>query len=105
MWLGERLGSSTPDLISGLAAVAARTHSIGIGAAVLLLPAYQPAHVAKALATIDLLSNGRLLPAFVGHVLEELRSLGIRETERGRRMDEGLALLRRLWAESGVSHW
>jgi len=64
LWLAELMSRETPDPIVGLAHAAARTTRLKIGPGVLVLPGRNPAVVAKQLASLDRLSNGRLLVAF-----------------------------------------
>lgn len=64
LWLAERLDADIPDVVAGLAFVAARTGRLKFGPGVLVLPGRDPAVVAKQMATLDRLSGGRLLVAF-----------------------------------------
>ncbi len=92
------------DIVATLSYVAALTSRIKLGSSVLLLPYRNPIVLAKELASLDVLSNGRLLLGVAGGWLqEEFDMLGIPFHERGRRMDEYLALLRALWTEERVS--
>jgi probable F420-dependent oxidoreductase len=88
--------------------VAAATERIVLGTAVLLLPYHHPVLLAKRLATIDVLSRGRmrLLTVGVGTLPGEARALGVDFAARGRRADEAIDVLRLLWAggEEGVSY-
>jgi len=98
LWLSERASGPVPDSLSALAAIAGRTSR-------LIVPAYNPVLLAKALATIDVLSNGRILPA-VGIGLDdprELEALNVRREERGRRLDEAIVLMKKLWTEERVT--
>jgi alkanesulfonate monooxygenase SsuD/methylene tetrahydromethanopterin reductase-like flavin-dependent oxidoreductase (luciferase family) len=80
------------------AAIAARTKTIRIGTAVMLLPLHNPVRVAEDGATIDILSEGRFqLGVGNGYVVEEFESFGISRKERGGRSNEGLEIIRRLW--------
>src|SRR5438067_1605423 len=63
LWLSERVSGPVPDSLSALAAIAGRTSRLKFGTSVLVVPAYSPVLLAKALATIDVLSGGRILPA------------------------------------------
>lgn len=55
-------------------------------------------HLAKELATLDVLSRGRLVAGLgVGHLVDELRALGVPERGRGKRAEEYLAAMRALW--------
>jgi probable F420-dependent oxidoreductase len=105
LWLSERPSGRLPDSLAALAAIAGRTERLKFGTSVLLAPAYNPVLLAKALATIDALSSGRVLPA-VGIGQDnprELEALGVRREERGRRLDEALVLMKRLWMEERVT--
>jgi probable F420-dependent oxidoreductase len=105
LWLSERASGTVPDSLSALAAIAGRTRRIKFGSSVLVVPAYNPVLLAKALATIDVLSSGRVLPA-VGIGLNdprELEALNVRKEERGRRLDEAIVLMKKLWAEEHVT--
>ncbi len=108
IWLSERLISKQPALepMTTLAAIAGRTERLKFGMNVVLLPLRDPLVLAKECATIDYLSNGRLLPAFgVGApAAPEWRATGREAKGRGARSDEMLTLLTRLWAEDEVTH-
>jgi probable F420-dependent oxidoreductase len=87
--------------------VAAATERIQLGAGVLLLPYHHPVVLAKRLATIDVLSRGRmrLLTVGLGTLPREADAVGVDFVTRGRRADEAIDVLRLLWAgdEHGVS--
>ncbi len=108
LWLSDRLVSTAPILepISGLAAVAGRTRKLKFGMSVVVLPLRNPVVLAKEIATIDFLSNGRMLPAFgIGTEDErEYEAAGVAKEERAGRTDEAVALMRRLWSEEHVTH-
>jgi alkanesulfonate monooxygenase SsuD/methylene tetrahydromethanopterin reductase-like flavin-dependent oxidoreductase (luciferase family) len=95
------------DPLECLAFVSAATERILLGTGVLLLPYHQPVVLAKRLATIDLLSKGRLrlLTIGVGSLPGEAAAVGVDYATRGRRADEAMDALRLLWAgdENGVS--
>jgi len=95
------------DPLECLSFVAAATQRILLGTGVLLLPYHHPVVLAKRLATIDLLSKGRmrLLTVGVGALPGEAAAAGVDYTTRGRRADEAIDALRLLWAgdERGVS--
>ncbi|MEU6780423.1 TIGR03619 family F420-dependent LLM class oxidoreductase [Nonomuraea angiospora] len=96
-----------PDPLDCLAFVAAATRRILLGTAVLLLPYHHPVVLAKRLATIDVLSKGRmrLLTVGLGTLPGEARAMGVDFGTRGRRADEAIDVLRLLWGgdEKGVS--
>lgn len=78
-----------------------------MGTAVLLLPYHHPVVLAKRLATVDVLSKGRmrLLTVGLGTLPGEAEAIGVDFATRGRRVDEAIDVLRLLWAggEDGVS--
>ena len=64
IWLSERASGETFGPIAATAAAAGRTRRLKFGFSVLVLPGRNPVLLAKELATIDALSNGRLVAAF-----------------------------------------
>lgn len=106
LWLSEKITDDCPDPIVAMAFAAARTTKLKFGTSVLVLPGRNPMLLAKELATLDRLSNGRLLPAFgLGQVDPgEQQAFGVDRRERAKRFDEMLPLLRRFWAEDSVDH-
>ncbi len=87
-----------------LAWVAAATKRVRLGTSVLVLPIRHPLPLAKELATLHNLSGGRLiLGAGVGWLQEEFAALGVPFRERGRRMDEGIAMMRAVWTQDPVT--
>jgi probable F420-dependent oxidoreductase len=98
---------SIVDPLECLAFVAAATERIILGTAVLQLPYHHPVILAKRLATIDVLSMGRmrLLTIGLGALAGEADAVGVDFATRGRRADEAIDALRLLWAgdETGVS--
>jgi len=92
------------DVTATLAYVAALTTRVRLGTSVIVLPYHHPIGLAKALATVDVLSDGRLLLGVAGGWLrEEFELLGVPYAERGARTDEYLALITRLWTDERVS--
>lgn len=95
------------DPLECLAYTAAATSTLLLGTAVLLLPYHHPVVLAKRLATIDLLSRGRmsLLTVGLGVLPGEAAAAGVDFTTRGRRADEAIDVLRLLWSgdAAGVS--
>jgi len=87
-----------------LSAVASVTKKVRFGPLVLVLPLYHPAWLAKSLATIDYLSNGRLIVGLgVGWSKAEFEAMGFPLSSRGKIMDESLEILKELWTRDNVS--
>ena len=108
IWLNDRIRNPAPALepITALAMIAGRTQRIKFGMSVAVLPVRDPLILAKEIATIDFLSNGRMLPAFGLGVAQEAEWLAVGRTpqRRGAMTDEAVPLMRRLWSEEAVSH-
>ncbi len=87
-----------PDPLIWMAYVAAVTKRIKLGTAIMILPQHNPVVVAKQVATLDYMSNGRILLGIgVGWLKEEFEALGVPFEDRGRRTDEYMQVLRELW--------
>ncbi|HYZ39370.1 MAG TPA: TIGR03619 family F420-dependent LLM class oxidoreductase [Stellaceae bacterium] len=92
------------DPVLTLTWAAAFTKNRGLDTSVLVLPMRHPLPLAKELATLQNLSEGRvILGAGVGWMAAEFAALGVPFRERGRRMDEGIAMMRAVWREDPVS--
>ena len=106
LWLSERISGPAPDPLLGLTFAAARTSKIKLGTSVQVLPGRSPARLAKAWATLDVLSGGRALPAFGLGIAQpvEQQAFGVERGERAPIFDEALPLIRRLWEEDAVDH-
>ncbi len=106
LWQTDRLVSKQPILecMAVMAALAGRTRRMRFGMNVVSLALRDPILLAKQCATIDVLSEGRLLPAFgIGSPLgPEWTALDIDTKTRGRRTDESLEIIARLWREDSV---
>ena len=94
----------TPSPIPLMAAIAARTRRVEIGTDILILPLYNPIKLAEDVATIDILSNGRvMLGVGSGYRDEEFAAFGTSRKERASRMEEGVAVLRGAWSAGPFS--
>ena len=92
----EGSGGRYLDPLATLAYLAAHTSRIGLGTGVLILPYRPPLPTAKAVATVQELSGGRLmLGVGVGWMAAEFRALGVERSRRGQITGETLAFLRR----------
>jgi probable F420-dependent oxidoreductase len=107
IWQTDRLISNQPMLesMSFMAALAGRTQRLKFGMNVVVLPFRDPLVLAKQCATIDYLSNGRLLPTFgVGRATApEFTGSSRSGAHRGAWTDEVLQLFTRLWSEDSVT--
>lgn len=93
------------EALTMLAAVAGATERVEIGTSVLVVPQREPLLLAKTLATIDVLSGGRVvLVAGGGWWREEFAALGAPFESRGRRLDETIEALRLLWRDGMASY-
>ncbi len=84
--------------------VAAATSRVHIGTTVLVMPMRNPIVVAKSIATIDLLSEGRvILGTAAGWLRAEFDALGVPFEERGARTNEAIEMLRTMWTEDHIT--
>lgn len=106
LWVSERVSGEAPDPVVAMTFAAARTRRLKFGMSVMVLPGRNPVLTAKALASLDRMSNGRLLPAFGLGVADprEQQAFGVERSERAALFDEALPLMRRLWEEDDVHH-
>jgi probable F420-dependent oxidoreductase len=92
------------DPLVSLSFIAANTKRIGLGVSVLIMPYRNPIATAKALATLDRMSNGRVIAGVgVGWNEAEFKALGVPFHERGARTTEYLRLWQACWAPGKVS--
>lgn len=108
IWQTDRIVSRTPILecLTTLAAIAGRTRRIKFGVNVVSVALREPVLLAKQCATIDVLSNGRLLPGFgIGSPRgPEWGAMHIDTTVRGKKTDEALEIISRLWAGEALDY-
>jgi len=107
LWQTDRVLSHQPflDCMSVMAALAGRTRRLKFGMNVASVPQRDPIVLAKECATIDVLSNGRLLPAFgVGSKANAYwRVTGAQFKGAGAKAEEGMEIIARLWREEHVT--
>ncbi|MCE2470137.1 MAG: TIGR03619 family F420-dependent LLM class oxidoreductase [Dehalococcoidia bacterium] len=108
VWFTDRIVGPAwvVDPLAAMAMAAARTERLKFGTGVLLMSMRSPVAAARALATIDHLSGGRIASVGVGVGQEstlEYDAMGVRKRERGSRLDEAIRVMRRLWAEERVT--
>ena len=88
-----------PDPLIWMAYAAACTTKIKLATGILILPQHSPVITAKQIATLDHMSNGRVLLGIgVGWLREEFEAIGVPFDDRGRRTDEYVAVMRELWS-------
>lgn len=110
VWVGDSLVSK-PRLepVAAMAAIAARTKRVRIGTAVMLPAIRHPVPLAHSLATVDVLSNGRLVlgmgvgGAFTPDQARDWTSAGVDPKSRAGRLAEMAQLMKRLWTEDDVT--
>ena len=105
---GKMPGGETvdfPDPLVWLSYVAACTSSIKLATGILIVPQRNPGVLAKEVATLDKLSEGRMvLGVGVGWLEEEFDALGVPFRDRGKRLDEYVHAMRELWASDDASY-
>jgi probable F420-dependent oxidoreductase len=106
LWLSERIGGESPDPLVAMSFAAGRTTKLKFGMSVMVLPGRNPVVLAKELATLDRLSDGRLLPAFGLGVADphEQQAFGVARDERAAWFDESMAVLRGCWSGEPFTH-
>jgi len=107
VWCGDHVSFHTPiyESLTLLASYASITRRIKLGTAVYLLALRAPATAAKAAATLDVLSGGRLIfgVGVGGENPKEFALCGVPHRERGARVTEGIEVVRTLWRDSPAS--
>jgi alkanesulfonate monooxygenase SsuD/methylene tetrahydromethanopterin reductase-like flavin-dependent oxidoreductase (luciferase family) len=107
VWANDSLVSPRVEALTLLAAIASVTHRITIGTAA-LIPAYrQPVQAAQAIASLDVLSRGRVVlgvgAGFPGLSDPDFALVGVPTRGRSARLDDIVALWKQLWTTSGSS--
>src|SRR3954471_24284645 len=108
LWVGDHIAFAVSilDPLLQLAQAAVVSRRLTLGTNVYLLPLRHPVPVAKQVATLDHLSEGRLIfgVGIGGEFPGEYAACGVPPGERGPRLSEAIPLLRRLWSGAPVSH-
>jgi probable F420-dependent oxidoreductase len=107
LWVSDRLVSSALSFepITFLSYIAGRLARMKFGTSTLVLSTRNPVILAKELATLDFISQGRFFPA-VGLGSDDAKdfaAVGVNKKDRAQRSDESIVLMRRLWTEESVS--
>jgi probable F420-dependent oxidoreductase len=119
LWAGEHVVVPSPrvdpspmdpdepilDPLVALAHLAAHTERILLGTGVILLPQRNPVVLAKQVASLDVLSGGRLILGIgVAYLEPEMTAIGVPMEARGARSDEYLAAMRSLWDDDAPAY-
>ena len=112
IWLGDSvtvLDKARGDCLTTMAALAARTNKIRLGIVPMLPALRNPVLLAHALATIDVISNGRIiLGVSVGpvrdYIQRQFAACGVPPQEKAGRLSETIEIMRRLWSDSKIDY-
>ena len=118
VWTGEHvvlpvkdnpvaIPAETPflDSLVALTRIAGFTQRVKLATGILVLPHHNPVLLAKALASLDVVSGGRLIAGFGGGYAEaEFQALGVDFHRRGAKTDDALRALRALWTQDEPAH-
>lgn len=106
LWFAERLAGDQLSPVVAMAAVAARTRRLRFGTSATILPGRDPVRLAKDIASIDVLSQGRVVPVFglVTPHSGDRELLRVPHGAAGRWADEALEVMRRLWVGETIDH-
>jgi alkanesulfonate monooxygenase SsuD/methylene tetrahydromethanopterin reductase-like flavin-dependent oxidoreductase (luciferase family) len=101
---GERITFPNPEIMVTMAAAAAVTERVRLALTVIVLPMHSAVLMAKQVATLDVISGGRVtLGVGIGARVEDYRAAGAPfDGNRLKRMEEQIALMRRVWAGENV---
>lgn len=95
----------TPAPLTLLAAIAARTKRVRLSTDILIMPLYNAVHLAEEVATIDIISGGRMMLGMgMGYRDEEFEAFGQTRRQRVRRTEEGVDVLRGAWGDEPFSY-
>lgn len=108
VWFSDRIVGAAwrMDPLVGMAITVGRTEKLKFGTSVLIMSVRSPVTTARALATIDMMAPGRLVVG-VGVGQEspvEYEAMGVRKRDRGKRLDEAIVIMQRLWEEDKVTY-
>lgn len=103
--MGAAPEANLVDPLITLAAVAGATKTIRLGTGVNILPQVNPLLMAKQVASLDFMSNGRMmLGVGIGWLREEFDAMGVPFERRGARFDDYVQAMRKVWSGDVVEH-
>lgn len=105
LWFSERVAGDLLDPLAAMGAAVGRTRKLKFGTSVLVLPGRNPVLLAKHLASLDVLSGGRIVAVFgLGSpVPAEHELFGVDRRQRAAMTDEAVELIVRLWTSDDVT--
>lgn len=93
-----------PSVVPVAAALLARTKKLRIGTGIAIAPFYDPIRLAEDAAVLDIISGGRFdLGLAIGYRSEEFRAFGIPRSQRVKRLEEVVEVVRRSWSDDALS--
>src|SRR5581483_5471449 len=105
VWIIDRLVFDNMEPLLALAAVAATTTRVLLGTSVLLGTLRPPALLAKQVATLDVLSGGRVILGLgVGSRPDDFAAAGVPYAARGPRLAEAMRIMRQVWSGAPLAH-
>jgi alkanesulfonate monooxygenase SsuD/methylene tetrahydromethanopterin reductase-like flavin-dependent oxidoreductase (luciferase family) len=105
LWVGDRIVYSNLDVFATLAAAAAVTKKVLLSPTTVIAPARPPLELAKAFATLDVLSDGRVRAVYsVGHRQDDYAATGAEFESRGARLLEAVEIARLAWSGKPVRY-
>ena len=105
LWTIDRVAYDNLEPLTTLAAAASVTSKVRLGTSVMLLPLRDPVMTAKIIASLDVLSGGRVtLGVGIGSRPDDFAATRVPFNERGARVGEAIELLKKLWTGKSVTH-
>lgn len=106
LWFAERLGGDQLSPVVAMSVATARTRRLRVGTSATILPGSDPVRTAKDIATLDVVSGGRVIPVFglVAARSGDRELLRVPRGDAGSWADEALEVMRRLWRGEVVDH-
>jgi alkanesulfonate monooxygenase SsuD/methylene tetrahydromethanopterin reductase-like flavin-dependent oxidoreductase (luciferase family) len=106
IWIEEHHGQGGywPTPLIALAAIASHTERVQLGTNILILPLYDPVHIAEQFAVLDVMTGGRMvLGTSIGDSAKEFAMFRVQANRRGQIFEEQIQVIRKLWETGEVS--